>query len=466
MVLLGAYAALTLAIGFWKRRRTHEDYLVAGRALGLPVFVATVVATWYGGILGVGEMTYRYGLINWTTQGLPYYIMATVFALTLAGKIRTASLYTIPDKLNEVHGRGPALLGAACAFVMTTPAPYVLMAGQLVRIVTGWALLPSIVVGVLFSVVYVYVGGFQSDVRINVFQFLLMFGGFIVALPIVAGRSGGLDGLMRALPPDHLKLDGGLGLGYVAVWFFVAIWTIVDPGFHQRCYAARSPEIARRGILIAVLFWIVFDLLTTATGLFARAAMPDLVGAEAGYAYPLLAERLLPPGVKGLFYIAMLATVMSTVVSYTFLGGMTIGRDLIWRLSGGPIERVTSLTRFGLVATSVAAVGIALAIPSVVQQWWAIGTVCVPAMLPAVITSYAPRWKVTPLWTTLCMALGGGTALVCLTSAWVRHGMGAEMSDSSLFPFGLQPMYPGLAAATAAYLMGRVAQGRGKRADG
>ncbi len=457
LALLGAYAVLTLAIGFWKRRRTHEDYLVGGRALGLPVFVATVVATWYGGILGVGEMTYRYGLINWTTQGLPYYIMAAVFALTLAGKIRSASLYTIPDKLNEVHGRGAALVGAACAFLMTTPAPYVLMVGQLVHLVTGLPLLQAVVVGVLFSVAYVYVGGFQSDVRINVFQFLLMFGGFIVALPIIAVRTGGLDGLIRGLPPDHLRLDGGLGFGYVAVWFFVAIWTMVDPGFHQRCYAARTPQIARKGILIAILCWIVFDLLTTTTGLFARAAMPDLVGAQAGYAFPLLAERLLPPGAKGLFYIAMLATVMSTVVSYTFLGAMTIGRDFIWRMTGGPIERVTSLTRMGLVVTSVLAIAIAMAIPSVVQQWWAIGTVCVPAMLPAVLTGYAPKWKVGPAWTTLGMVVGGGTALTCLATAWMKHGLGAEMSDSSLFPFGLQPMYPGLVAAAAAYLAGRVA---------
>lgn len=461
LILLGVYALLTLSIGFWRRKRTHEDFLVAGRALGLPVFVATVVATWYGGILGVGEMTYRYGLINWTTQGLPYYIMAVIFALALAGRIRTASLYTIPDKLDEAHGRGAALVGAACAFIMTTPAPYVLMVGQLVHIVTGWNLLLSIIAGVLFSVAYVYVGGFQSDVRINVFQFLLMFGGFLVALPIIAVRCGGLDGLISGLPPDHLKLDGGLGTGYVAVWFFIAIWTIVDPGFHQRCYAARTPQIARRGILLAVLCWIVFDLLTTTTGLFARVALPGLEGAQTGYAFPLLAERLLPPGIKGLFYIAMLATVMSTVVSYTFLGGMTIGRDLLWRLTGGPIERVTSLTRLGLVITSAVAVVVAVSIPSVVQQWWAIGTVCVPAMLPAVLTSYAPRWRVGPLWTTVGMLAGGGVAALCLASAWLRHGLGAEMSDSSLFPLGIQPMYPGLAAAAVAYVLGRLV-GRGR----
>ncbi len=33
------------------------DYIVAGRRLTLPAFTASLVTTWYGGILGVGEYT-------------------------------------------------------------------------------------------------------------------------------------------------------------------------------------------------------------------------------------------------------------------------------------------------------------------------------------------------------------------------------------------------------------------------
>ena len=35
-----------------------ESYLLGGRRLTLIPFVATLVSTWYGGILGVGEFTY------------------------------------------------------------------------------------------------------------------------------------------------------------------------------------------------------------------------------------------------------------------------------------------------------------------------------------------------------------------------------------------------------------------------
>jgi SSS family solute:Na+ symporter len=72
---------------------------VAGRTLTLPAFVATLVATWYGGILGVGEFAYTSGLATWTVFGLPYYVYAVVYALFLAHRVRGAARLTIPDTL-------------------------------------------------------------------------------------------------------------------------------------------------------------------------------------------------------------------------------------------------------------------------------------------------------------------------------------------------------------------------------
>lgn len=455
IALLALYFAVTLVVGFWKRQRNTEDYLIASRALSLPVFVATLVATWYGGILAVGEFTYQYGLANWTMMGLPYYLFALLFALFLAARVRQASLYTIPDKLAHEYDRKTALLGAVFTFVMVTPAPYILMVGQLIAVAFGWPLLPAMLVGVLFSVVYVYLGGFQSDVRINVFQFCLMFAGFAVALAATVSQYGGFSWLKANLPPTHLQLDGGQSLSFILVWFFIAFWTLVDPGFHQRCYAARTPAVARNGILIAIVCWAVFDFLTTATGLYARAALPALPPEQQGMAFPLLAERL-PPLVKGLFYVAMLATIMSTVVSFTFLAAMTIGRDFLWRLRGEETNaHVPLYTRWGLLVATALGIVISYFIPSVVKQWWTIGTVFVPGLLLPVVTGYLPRWRVAPNFAFATLLAGTGTALTCLLIGWLRSPHGV-VADTSEFPFGLQPMYPGLIAALVVYGLGRL----------
>jgi SSS family solute:Na+ symporter len=452
--IISAYFLFTLIVGFWKRKQQTEDYLIANRSLSMPVFVATLVATWYGGILGVGEMTYRYGLVNWTLEGFPYYVFALLFALVFATKVREASLYTIPDKIYREYDRKTGLLGAFYAFFMVTPAPYILMVGQLVSIICGWPLFPSLIIGSAFSVVYVYFGGFQSDVRINVFQFCLMFAGFAVALPVLFHRYGGFQWIAHHVPSEYIRLDGGLPFTYILVWFLIALWTLVDPGFHQRCYAAKTPRIARNGIIVAIVCWAVFDFMTTTAGLYAKAIMPHLSENRIPYAFPLLAE-LFPPIIKGLFYVAMLATVMSTVVSYTFLSAMTIGRDFWWRLSG-KIENdmVPRYTRFGLVVSIIVAIVISYYVPSVVKQWWVIGTIFVPGMIFPVLTSYLHGMKTKAIFAFLELFLGSGVSAVCVLIGWVGHGINADMSDSSLFPFHIQPMYPGLCVSLFIYMVG------------
>ncbi len=128
--------------------------LLSGRKLSLFLFVAVNVSTWYGGILGVGEFTYRYGLVSWFTQGFPYYIFAFLFAIFFAKKIREASLFTIPDKLTEVYGRNVGLVSAVIVFVLVSPAPYLLMTGNLLSLIFKIDLIPALFISLLLSLVY------------------------------------------------------------------------------------------------------------------------------------------------------------------------------------------------------------------------------------------------------------------------------------------------------------------------
>ncbi|MEP6757178.1 MAG: sodium:solute symporter family protein [Chthonomonadales bacterium] len=452
ILLLAGYFGFTLFVGFRSRVRTTDDFMIASRSLSLPVFVATLVATWYGGILAVGEFTYQAGLANWTTQGLPYYLFALIYAFFLASKVRGASAYTIPDRITATFGRPAGLIAALFAFIMVTPAPYILMAGQIVSIAFGWPLLPSLLLGTVFSMVYVYVGGFESDIRINVFQFLLMFAGFAFGLGTLMLKFGGFGWLSSHLPPAHLTLTGGQDSGFILVWFFIALLTLVDPGFHQRCSAAKNPSVAKWGIVAAVGCWAIFDFLTTSTGLYAKAALPNLTEAQQPFAFPLLAEAALPPFVKGIFYIAMLATVMSTVVSYTFMGAMTVGRDFLWRLRDEEHnENVPRYTRIGLTLATGLGIVIAIAVPSVVKQWFAIGTVFVPGLLLPLLACYYPMLRIHPALNLVAMVGGTGSALGCLVTGWIKHGLTAETVQ---FPFHTQPMYAGLGFAVVVWGVG------------
>ena len=247
VVVIIFFFAAVIVIGFWAGRKYSDepdDFLLSGRKVGLKLFVLTTVSTWYGGILGVGEFTYRYGLVSWFTQGFPYYIFALLFAIFFARKIREASLFTIPDKLTEVYGKRTGLLSAIIVFLLVSPAPYVLMTANLISLIFDINIVYSLVIALFLSLVYLFRGGYRADLYTDVIQFFVMFAGFILILVFCYSTTGGLDYLTKALPANHLKLDGGTSPTFIIVWFFIAMWTFADPGFHQRCYAAKNGNVA------------------------------------------------------------------------------------------------------------------------------------------------------------------------------------------------------------------------------
>jgi len=447
--LILVYFAFLAAV--WMQRfgtqSTALEYLVAGRRVTLPAFVATLVATWYGGILGVGEYSWRYGLSNWLVFGVPYYIGALLFAWLFARRAREVALYTIPDLLDRHYGRGPALLGALTVFVTSAPAAYVLMLGTLFAVMFGLPIVPCVIGAAVLSLFYIDRGGLRTVVFTDQVQFVLMYAGFIVMLAFLVVKHGGMAFLARELPDTHLTWHGGNPPGAILVWYFIALSTLVDPGFWQRAYAARDPGVARNGVLISVGCWIVFDFLTTTTGLYARALLPQL--ADPVYAFPELARITLPSPALGLFYLAMVATVMSTVDSYGFIAAGTFGRDVIWRLRRERGEdRLPTYTRIGLVVSAVFASALALANPSVIGLWHDIGSVTTPALLLPVGTALLGRGRVGSRWTAAAMVAAFVVALAwVLVEAFPPAGWAG-------YPASIEPIYAGLATSLAIYAAG------------
>jgi SSS family solute:Na+ symporter len=429
------------------RRSSTVDYLVAGRRVTLPAFVATLVATWYGGILGVGEYAYRYGLANWVVFGVPYYIGALLFAVAFARRARQAALYTVPDLLERHYGRGPALMGALAVFVTSAPAAYVLMLGTLFAAMFGLPLVPCVIAAAVFSLFYIDRGGLRTVVLTDQVQFVLMYAGFIVIFVALVLRHGGLPFLARSLPASHFVWHGGNPPQDILVWYFIALSALVDPGFWQRAYAARDPEVAKRGVLWSIVCWAVFDFLTTATGMYARAVLPHLE--KPVFAFPELARATLPAGALGLFYLAMIATVMSTIDSYGFIAATTLGRDVIWRLRRGAEERVPFYTRIGLGIAGVFATVLALARPSVIDLWHDLGSITTPALLLPVGTALLGRGRIGPRATLIAMVLPFLASL-----GWVLAKALHLTGRPAAYPLSIEPIYVGLAVSLAVYVAG------------
>jgi SSS family solute:Na+ symporter len=442
-----AYLLALVFVGLTRRAGKEEsasDFILNGRALTLPAFVATLVSSWYGGILGVGEYSYRYGVSNWLVFGFPYYLAAFLFAVFLARKARRAEILTVPDRLHKVYGRPTALAGSIILFFMTVPGAYILMLAILIKFLLGWPLWVGGIAGTFFSLFYVHLGGFRSVVRTDAFQFGLMFLGFIILFIVLIADYGGMAFILNAVPASHLTWRGGNSPLYIGTWYIIALVTLIDPVFHQRCYAAKTERTARTGIYISIICWAVFDFLTTTCGLYARALLPNL--ADPVSSYPSLAAMVLPPGLLGLFALALLATVMSTVDSYAFLAASTFGRDIIWRSFNTPENRITFYTRIGLLVSAFFALGAALCFKSVIDIWHHFGSVGTPALLIPLFFAFNGKRRMTPSVAFISVIASGGLSLVWLLSAYLG-------SDGEYW-LGMEPVFPGLIISVLFYLLG------------
>ena len=439
------YLAIQMYLGVSRRIKSDSsasELILGGRVLTLPAFVASLVSTYYGGILGVGEYSYKYGISNWLVLGVPYYVAALLFALFLARKARETELLTIPDRLNQVYGKPAALAGGMIVFLMAIPGAYIVMLGVLFQMLFGWPFWVGVLFGTVFSTVYVFLGGFNALVRNDLFQFALMFLGFAVLLVFLVIKYGGADFIAGNVPPTHLTWHGGRSVWAVAIWYFIALTTLAEPAFFQRCYAAKSPQIARRGIILSICCWALFDFMTTSCGLYARALLPDLADPVA--AYPTRASQVLPAGISGLFAVAMLVTVMSTVDSYSFIAASTFSNDLVRRIRPFSESQITRMTRIGLAVSTVLALAVGLLFRSAVDIWYAFGSVGAPALVLPVVSSFLGKRRFSGSGALLSIVLSGGLSLVWYLSAYWHPGG---------YWLGIEPILPGLALSVLLYLV-------------
>lgn len=433
----------------WGEEESEEQFLLSGRKVTLPAFVATLVSTWYGGILGVGEWSYQFGISQWLILGFPFYIFSAIFAVFLAGKIRLNKALTIPEAVANQYSKRAGRISALPIFILVSPAPYILMLGLIFQFLIGgdapFLFYASLVA--LFSVLYITIGGFGAVLRTDMLQVILMFAGFIILLVFAISEFGGFGTLIRELPAGHLDITGGHSLQYILVWFFIALWTFVDPSFHQRAAAAESPETAKKGIFWSIAFWIAFDFLTCFSGMYAFAILGDGLD-QPVLAYPLLADQILPVGLKGIFFLSLLATIMSTLDSYLFISGQTFGRDYL--LKYFPNVRPNLLTRIGIFVSAIIGILLIIIYPSVIDLWYVIGSVFIPGLLIPVLGIYLKpfRFPSRIVYTSII-----GCTLVSLT--WLILGTTYPNAQGGYTFYGLEPFYPGLFLAIVLWIYGR-----------
>ena len=415
---------------FNSKRNFRKGFLFANRRVTLPALVMSLVSTWYGGILEVGRYSYEHGIVTFVMFGIFYYLAAALYALFIAPKISKSNFSSIPELFYNSFNSKSAILAAIIIVFLASPAPYIKMLATVIDFVYNIGFINSILIGTTISVLYTIKGGFRSVLRTDIIQFSMMFIGFLGILIYLYLKFGGYEFLVKELPPIKLSIPGNLSWSYLFAWGFIALITFIDPNFYQRSFASSSKEDAKKAILISILFWFIFDFISVLTGLYAAAII-----SEVKYSPFLdLASYVLPPIFEGLFIVSMLAIIMSTIDSFVFVSGFTIGRDLVGKRKNDKIN--VNYTKIGIMLSGLISIVLAIFFENAVEIWYVTGSFGVSALLMPMLCALYDKKINSPFAFILVPFV--------VTGIWFIFS-----------PSTIDPMYPGLLSSILYYLLFR-----------
>ncbi|MDZ5761762.1 Sodium:solute symporter family protein [Candidatus Cyrtobacter comes] len=322
------------------------EYWLMGRRLTLPVFVATLTSTWYGGIFSVTQIAFEHGIYSFISQGVVWYIVYISFALFAVKRLERGNLISIPDLICRKYGHTSGNISAIILFIKSLPITYAISMGAFLHAMFNIDISFGIFLSCLFVTISCMLGGFRGLVFRDIVQFCVMYAGALSVVLFAIYKFGVSEYLSSKLSSNYFSLSGNHQLSAIILWFIVAFSSVfVSPIFYQRCMAASSKKVAKYGVLISTFLWLIFDLCTVLGGMYAKATMPDT---NSLYAYLFFGISILPCGFKGLFLAGIIATTLSTLDAFLFVSSSIIAYDLSPKhLRGSKILRIFSTIACG-----------------------------------------------------------------------------------------------------------------------
>ena len=202
---------LTLLYTVLLSRKHNEksavDYLLFGRKLTLPLFVTTLVSTWYGDIFGVTQIAFKRGINTIAIYGIGFYISGIFFMIFFVEKARKMNVFTLPEIIQKKYGKTAYKLSSLMILIKALPVTYLIGIGLLIQRLFGLDLYCSMIVGLIFVISYIGVRGFSGIIYSDAIQFVLMYVSVIMVVVFSYFQYGGYDFLDVNLDESYFSIN-------------------------------------------------------------------------------------------------------------------------------------------------------------------------------------------------------------------------------------------------------------------
>jgi len=322
-----------------------DYFLVAGRSMGFHLGLLSLMCTEIGMITYVyyAELGFKAGFAALIVAFPP--VVAYIFLGSTGFIIKPLlemKISTIPEFFSRKYSKGVRLyIGIIMAVGgILNFGVFPGVEANFINIVTGIPkeyLLVTMVVLLTLVLIYTAIGGMVSVIVTNYIQYILLsfgmifitiygifhigWGNIVNAVSTELGDKG-MDPFFPSL------LDGEFGIGFL-VWQ-VLLWVALLVGWQaisMRLFSSKNSKIGQKIYTWSGLMFLSRGIMPILWGIMAIAVVgTDIDSLEA---LPLLIVEIIPSGLLGVIFAALLAASMSTYASYLLSWSSVVSQDII-----------------------------------------------------------------------------------------------------------------------------------------
>lgn len=450
-VALVIYMVVLFGVGLFysKKNATINDFLLAGRDLGVVAATLTVTASLFGGGLLTGSaqyaydsspMMYVYGIVG-SGGGL-------LLAALLVHKMKDFSNYgTITQYLETRYGSRFLRTGSAILSMIALISIVGSQVAAVVGIMNALGIKNTTLAAVLAMVVIIALtsmGGLKAVTVTDGFQIILVMIGVVWVTVVALGDVGGFAGLNSSLAAMTNELPADYNVFMTPAHAKTLLWMIL-PGFmyviigqdiYQRLFACKSHKVALQTSVCSAILIMFIAATPVICGLIARVMHPELAAeGNSAAAYAILAMSVLPNWAVGIIIAASLSAILSTADSCLSAASSHFMTDfylLYFAKDADPNDkRLVVVSQIFTVVAGAAAVVVSMTIPSILDACFNAYYIFTAGVFCPIV--FGVFWKKTTKQGAIAGLVAGGVfVMFALSTGFNIAGIGGELLSGIL----------------------------------
>lgn len=410
-----ALLVVVLGLSFSKKEGTVKSFFAAGGAVpwwisGLSLFMSFFSV---GTFVVWGSIAYSSGLVAVTIQ-MTMSIAGFAVGYFIAPKWNRTGAVTAAEFIANRLGRNAQKFYTYIFLVisMFSGGAFLYPVGKMIEVTTGLPVESAIILLGLLIIAYTALGGLWAVLVTDVLQFVVLMAAVCIIVPLAFVEVGGIKVFTQQAPlhffdPTNSEYNWLFmaAFGFYNMVFIGGSWAYV-----QRYTSVKTPQDAKKvGYLFGVLY-LVAPLVWMLPPMLYRVLSPDIANTDAEGAYLQISQLVVPDGLMGLIFGAMVFATASSVNTTLNISAGVFTND-IYRRFRRPVNGTETMwvARISTAVCGVLSIAVALSVTNmggIVEVAFSLAAITgVALFLPPVWALFSGKQTATSVVITSVLSL-------------------------------------------------------------